>query len=43
MIGWVYALHGVEVTLSETFWRNVGVRGGPSPVRNYLPDMLDLV
>jgi threonine dehydrogenase-like Zn-dependent dehydrogenase len=22
------------------FWRNVGLRGGPAPVRAYLPDLL---
>ena len=25
------------------FWRNKGVRGGPAPVRAYLPHLLDLV
>ena len=25
------------------FWRNVGLRGGPAPVRAYLPDLLDRV
>jgi threonine dehydrogenase-like Zn-dependent dehydrogenase len=29
--------------LSDTFWQNVGVCGGPAPVRNYLPDLLDRV
>jgi uncharacterized protein YbjT (DUF2867 family) len=27
MVGWVGAPHGVEVTMRDTFWRNVGVRG----------------
>ena len=26
--------------MADTFWRNVGVRGGPAPVRHYLPDLL---
>jgi threonine dehydrogenase-like Zn-dependent dehydrogenase len=43
MVGWVGAPHGVEVSMSETFWRNVGVRGGPAPVRHYLPELLDRV
>ena len=43
MVGWVGAPHGVEVSLGDTFWQNVGVRGGPAPVRNYLPDLLDRV
>ena len=25
------------------FWKNVGLRGGPAPVRAYLPDLLDRV
>jgi threonine dehydrogenase-like Zn-dependent dehydrogenase len=43
MVGWVGAPHGVEVTMRDTFWRNVGVRGGPAPVRNYLPDLVNRV
>jgi hypothetical protein len=33
----------VEVSLGDTFWQNVGVRAGPAPVRDYLPDLLDRV
>jgi threonine dehydrogenase-like Zn-dependent dehydrogenase len=29
--------------MADTFWRNVGVRGGHAPVRNYLPDLVDRV
>ena len=29
--------------MADTFWQNVGVRGGPAPVRNYLPDLVDRV
>ena len=43
MVGWVGAPHGVEVRVRDTFWRNVGVRGGPAPVRNYLPDLVNRV
>lgn len=43
MVGWVGAPHGVDVSMADTFWRNVGVRGGPAPVRHYLPDLLDRV
>ena len=43
MVGWVGAPLGVEVSMGDTFWRNVGVRGGPAPVRNYLPDLADRV
>jgi threonine dehydrogenase-like Zn-dependent dehydrogenase len=43
MTGWVGAPHGVELRMRDLFWRNVGVRGGPAPVRNYLPDLVDRV
>jgi len=43
MVGWVGAPHGVDVSMADTFWRNVGIRGGPAPVRHYLPDLLDRV
>ena len=43
MVGWVGAPHGVDVPPADSFWRNVGVRGGPAPVRNYLPDLIDRV
>jgi threonine dehydrogenase-like Zn-dependent dehydrogenase len=43
MVGWVGAPHDVELPLADSFWRNVGVRGGPAPVRQYLPDLMDRV
>jgi hypothetical protein len=43
MVGWVGAPHGVKLRMRDLFWRNVGVRGGPAPVRQYLPDLLDRV
>jgi threonine dehydrogenase-like Zn-dependent dehydrogenase len=43
VVGWVGAPHEVEVPMADTFWRNVGVRGGHAPVRNYLPDLIDRV
>jgi threonine dehydrogenase-like Zn-dependent dehydrogenase len=43
MVGWVGAPHGVEFSLQDSFWRNVGVRGGPAPVRHYLPDLMERV
>jgi threonine dehydrogenase-like Zn-dependent dehydrogenase len=43
MVGCVGAPHGVEVPIADLFWPNVGLRGGPAPVRNYLPDLLDRV
>ena len=43
MVGWVGAPHGVELRMQDLFWRNVGIRGGPAPVRSYLPDLIDQV
>lgn len=42
MVGWG-APHGVEVGMRDTFWRSLGVRGGPAPVRNYLSDLVNRV
>jgi threonine dehydrogenase-like Zn-dependent dehydrogenase len=43
MVGIVGAPHGVEVPIQDVFWPNVGLCGGPAPVRHYLPDLLDRV
>jgi threonine dehydrogenase-like Zn-dependent dehydrogenase len=43
MVGTVGAPHGVEVPIEDLFWPNLGLRGGPAPVRCYLPDLLDRV
>ena len=42
MIGLVGVPHG-DLPTDELFWANKGVRGGPAPVRAYLPHLLDLV
>lgn len=42
MIGLLGVPHG-ELPVDRLFWRNVGLRGGPAPVRAYLPHLLDLV
>jgi len=39
-VGIVGVPHG-EVPFSETFYRNVGWRGGPAPARIYIPELLD--
>ena len=39
-IGIVGVPHG-EVPFNETFFRNVGWRGGPAPARIYIPELLD--
>jgi alcohol dehydrogenase len=33
----------VEIPADETFYRNIGIRGGPAPVRAYMPELLDAV
>jgi len=43
MVGVVGVPHGVEFPLREMFFSNRGLRGGPAPVRQYLPDLLDRV
>ncbi|SDN99575.1 Threonine dehydrogenase [Klenkia soli] len=42
MVGLVGVPHG-DLPTEEMFWANKGVRGGPAPVRAYLPHLLDLV
>jgi threonine dehydrogenase-like Zn-dependent dehydrogenase len=39
-VGIVGVPHG-EVPFSQTFFRNVGWRGGPAPARIYIPELLD--
>lgn len=43
IVGRVGVPHEVEINAEATFFRNVGMRGGPAPVRAYLPDLLDAV
>jgi threonine dehydrogenase-like Zn-dependent dehydrogenase len=40
MVGWVGVPHVSEIPQQHMFWKNVGLRGGPAPVRAYLPDLL---
>ncbi|MER6982890.1 IMP dehydrogenase, partial [Streptomyces carpinensis] len=35
--------HEVAVDGQELFFSHVGLRGGPAPVRRYLPDLIDRV
>lgn len=41
MVGYVGVPHGVELPVSQMFYRNVGVRGGGAPARVYIPQLLD--
>ena len=43
IVGCVGVPHGVELPAREMFFRNVGVKGGPASVSQYLPDLLDRV
>ena len=43
MVGWVGLPHTSDLPQQHMFWANVGLRGGPAPVRAYLPDLLDRV
>lgn len=43
MVGWVGVPHVTGIDQRHMFWRNVGLRGGPAPVRAYLPTLLQLV
>jgi threonine dehydrogenase-like Zn-dependent dehydrogenase len=42
-VGYVGVPHGVELSGGELFYSHVGLRGGPAPVRGYLPHLIDLV
>jgi threonine dehydrogenase-like Zn-dependent dehydrogenase len=39
-VGIVGVPHGADVPFNETFFRNVGWRGGPAPARLYIPELL---
>lgn len=43
IVGRVGVPHDVEIDAEGTFFKNVGMRGGPAPVRAYLPELLDAV
>ena len=43
MVGWVGVPHVTDLPQQHMFWRNVGLRGGPAPVRAYLPDLVQRV
>ncbi|CAL9658995.1 zinc-dependent alcohol dehydrogenase family protein [Streptomyces sp. enrichment culture] len=42
-VGFVGVPHDVTVDGQELFFSHVGLRGGPAPVRRYLPDLVDRV
>jgi threonine dehydrogenase-like Zn-dependent dehydrogenase len=42
-VGFVGVPHDVAIDGQELFFSHVGLRGGPAPVRHYLPDLIDRV
>jgi threonine dehydrogenase-like Zn-dependent dehydrogenase len=42
-VGFVGVPHGVNVPAEELFYSHVALRGGPAPVRAFLPDLIDRV
>ncbi|MFD5063392.1 MULTISPECIES: zinc-dependent alcohol dehydrogenase family protein [unclassified Streptomyces] len=42
-VGFVGVPHGVAIDGKELFYSHVGLRGGPAPVREFLPDLIDRV
>ncbi|WP_340378232.1 zinc-dependent alcohol dehydrogenase family protein [Streptomyces sp. SS7] len=42
-VGFVGFPHGTQIDGQELFFSHVGLRGGPAPVRAYLPDLIDRV
>ncbi|MGW5029136.1 zinc-binding dehydrogenase, partial [Streptomyces albidoflavus] len=42
-VGFVGVPHEVAVDGQELFFSHVGLRGGPAPVRRYLPDLVQRV
>ncbi len=42
-VGFVGVLHGVEIPGGEYFFSHVHLHGGPAPVRNYLPELINLI
>lgn len=43
MVGYVGVPHGVEFDGQSLFFAQVGMLGGPAPVRRFLPHLMDLV
>lgn len=42
-VGFVGLPHGVQLDGQKLFYRHVHLHGGPAPVRQYLPQLIDLV
>jgi threonine dehydrogenase-like Zn-dependent dehydrogenase len=42
-VGYVGVAHGVELDGEELFFSHIHLHGGPAPVREYLPHLIDLI
>jgi threonine dehydrogenase-like Zn-dependent dehydrogenase len=42
-VGYVGVPHGVALGAGELFGPQVGLRGGPAPVRRFLPELIELI
>jgi threonine dehydrogenase-like Zn-dependent dehydrogenase len=42
-VGFVGVPHGVQFDVEQLFYSHVGLRGGPAPVRRFLPGLIDLI
>jgi len=42
-VGFVGVTYGVELPGMDLFWATVHLHGGPAPVRQYLPELIDLI
>ena len=42
-VGFVGVPHGVSMDGTEVFYSHVEMRGGPAPVRGYLPDLVERI
>jgi threonine dehydrogenase-like Zn-dependent dehydrogenase len=42
-VGFVGVFHGMQLPAMDLFWSTVHLHGGPAPVRQYLPELIDLI
>jgi threonine dehydrogenase-like Zn-dependent dehydrogenase len=42
-VGFVGVFHGMQISAMDLFWSTVHLHGGPAPVRQYLPQLIDLI
>jgi threonine dehydrogenase-like Zn-dependent dehydrogenase len=42
-VGFVGVFHGMQLSAMDLFWATVHLHGGPAPVRQYLPELIDLI